>query len=80
MLLKNHQFTDFFVNAVEFIKNHNSSEIQIIEFALKKIKFYHDQSLIAEYFQNCVNIEKLQFIIVLLSFFFEKHATLHLNN
>ena len=80
MLFKNHWFTDFFVNAVELIKNHNSSEIQIIEFALKKTEFYCDQLLITEYFQNCINIKKLWFIIMLLNFFFEKHVIFYLNN
>jgi len=47
---------------------------------LKKTEFYYDQLLIVEYFQNYVNIEKLQFIIMLLSFFFKKHVTFHLNN
>jgi hypothetical protein len=61
---------------IQIIKKNNSSEIKIIEFDLKKFKFYRNQSFIIKYFQNYLNTETLCDIITALDSLFEKYTIL----
>ena len=47
------------INNIHEAKANNLSDIHVIELDLKKSEFYCDQSLIAEYVQNCSNTDML---------------------
>ena len=64
------------VDQIQIIKKNNSSEIKIIEFDLKKFKFYKNQSLITKYLQNYLNTKTLHSIITALDSLFEKYMIL----
>ena len=46
---RSHQSTVIYNEDIQLAKANNSSEIQIIEFTLKKADFYHNQSVVTDY-------------------------------
>ena len=67
-------------NDIHEVKANNLSNICVIELDLKKSEFYCDQSLIAEYLQNCSNTDMLQEIIDAVESLFEKFSALCAND
>ena len=67
-------------NDIHKAKANNLPSIHVIELDLKKSEFYRDQSLVAEYLQNCSNTDTLQEIIDAVESFFEKFSALHANS
>ena len=65
--------TKISINIIKLVKVNNLHDIHVLKYNIKKIEFYQNQNLIADYLQNCSNIKTFCDIIAILNSFFEKY-------